>query len=124
MSKVTVSSPNPDYSGVTAGIEFASGKGEFDPSRQHAAARYFDRHGYTYKGAPKPVDDEQETDPATLGQSDDGAPDAAPDDAEQRDAALGADPGDGVAATAETAADVKPETGDGTTPAKGKAASK
>lgn len=58
MSKVTVTSPNPNYTGVTAGIAFADGKGEFDPDRQHAAARYFDRHGYTYP-AGESVGDEQ-----------------------------------------------------------------
>ena len=52
MSKVTVKSPSPTYNGITAGVSFADGEGTFDPSRQHAAARYFDRHGYTYDRTP------------------------------------------------------------------------
>jgi hypothetical protein len=133
MSTVTVKSPSPTYTGITAGVSFVDGKGTFDPSRQHAAARYFDRHGYTY-AAPKsepPLTAITPSEPAVIGAPDQGDPPAAPADAENRDAALGADPGDGVAIDSETAAAVEPtpapvdEPADTAKPAaKGKTASK
>jgi len=87
MSKVTVKSPSPTYTGITAGVSFVDGEGTFDPSRQHAAARYFDRHGYTYPRAAEqpetiePAESEPEsTEPADGEQTEE--PTAEPADTE------------------------------------------
>lgn len=45
MAKVT--SPNKSYNGVSAGVRFVEGVGEFDPKKQIAAREYFERHGYS-----------------------------------------------------------------------------
>lgn len=46
MAKVT--SPNKNYTGISAGVRFVEGVGEFDPKKQIAAREFFDRHGYSY----------------------------------------------------------------------------
>lgn len=99
MAKVKVQSPSKTYSGVTAGVRFSDGVGEFDPKRQIAAARYFDRHGYTYKGAePVEVESAGEQE-AVIGNPGDGGSAASVEGLAERDAALGGDPGEGVPVT-------------------------
>lgn len=114
MSKVTVTSPVPDYTGVTAGIAFADGKGEFDPTRQHAAARYFDRHGYTY---PKPGDEQGESEPSA-----EPTKPAEPDAADSGDASKPADDEQGESAESDEPA--AESTDEQAKPARGKTASK
>jgi len=95
MAKVTVKSPNPEYSGITAGIQFSNGEATFDPARQHAAARYFDRHGYTY-GEPEPVEADEPAEPVAAEQQpaepDTEAPPADGDEPDASDAATADEP--------------------------------
>lgn len=94
MSKIKVKSPNEKYSGVSAGVRFVDGVGEFDPKKQAAAARYFERHGYTFTGAGK-VEVEPGLAAPQIGRPNDAASAAGDAEESQRDAALGADPGEG-----------------------------
>lgn len=54
-----IKSPNPKYSGVSAGVPFVNGKGETD---NPLALAYFKRHGYEIVEPPKPAKKPKEKD--------------------------------------------------------------
>lgn len=46
MSTHTITAPNPEYNGVSAGVRFTDGKASIEYPRQAAAAEYFGRHRF------------------------------------------------------------------------------
>lgn len=60
MSTHTITAPNPDYNGVSAGIRFTDGKATIEYPRQAAAAEYFGRHRFGIEPAIKAKGDDAE----------------------------------------------------------------
>lgn len=50
----TITAPNSDYTGVTAGVEFTDGTAEVDELTVSQAG-YFARHGYTVEDRKQPA---------------------------------------------------------------------
>ncbi len=61
MSKVKITSANPAFTGISAGVQFVNGEAEIELPRQQAALEYFERHRFgisTDVAAPKGEDEE------------------------------------------------------------------
>lgn len=60
MSTHTITAPNPDYNGVSAGVRFTDGKATIEYPRQAAAAEYFGRHRFGIEPAIKAKGEDSE----------------------------------------------------------------
>lgn len=58
MATVTVTAPDPGFTGTRAGVPFEDGRGEVDAANASALA-YFARHGYAVEARPTPTKKER-----------------------------------------------------------------
>lgn len=63
MASVTVTAPDPGFTGIRAGVEFEDGRGEVDADNASALA-YFARHGYAVETRSIPAKKERASTPA------------------------------------------------------------